>query len=133
MRPAVRFCVIGFLGLTAYFVIGSLTSNSMSFPYGYVSAGALLLFFLLGLYASRWESVGSTAIVCGVVALSSSLAAWLILGLFNPLRQSEPSPQADAILEVVVLIAVAAMGVGGIGAMVGRRLRPSETEVAGDR
>jgi hypothetical protein len=121
MSPAVRASVIAFFVFTAYFIVGSLISGSMRFPYGYVSAGALVLFFIAGFYIVRHYHIRAAALATGIAAFFSSLASWLILARLNP----EPRPQTDAIGEVVVLMTVAALVAGFFGALVARRRSPA--------
>jgi hypothetical protein len=114
MTPAVRAALGAFLIFTAYFVAGSLVSDSMRFPYGYVSIGGLILFFAAGFFIARHYTARSAAIATAMASLLASLVAWLILALLNP----DPKPQSSAIGEVVVLMTVAALGLGWAGAWV---------------
>lgn len=121
MTPALRAAFFSFLAFTAYFIAGSLISDSMRFPYGYVSIGALVLFFCTGYYIARHYRLHSAAVATGLAAFLASVAAWIILGIVNPLRVPTPRPQASAMGEVVVLMTVAALLVGGLGAWVAGR------------
>ncbi|MEO8199535.1 MAG: hypothetical protein ABI679_03335 [Gemmatimonadota bacterium] len=121
MRPIIRSYLLAFIFLTAYFVVGSLISDNMRFPYGYVSAGAIILFLLTGYLFARHGTVGGAALATGISGLDSSVAAWLILSFLSPLRHGDPKPVPDAIGEVVVLMTVAAILLGAIGALAGRK------------
>jgi hypothetical protein len=121
MSPAVRAALFTFLGLTVYFVAGSMISDSMRFPYGYVSAGGLLLFALSGFFIAQHDSASRAAAATAVAALAASLAAWIILGLINPMFASQPRPRAAAVGEVIVLMTVSAYLVGWAGAWLGTR------------
>lgn len=121
MAPIVRSAVIVFLVLTGYLVLGSLISESMRFPYGYVSLGAVVLFFLTGFWLARQGGTGSAVVATAVVGFTSSVAAWVLLGLINPMRRNDPAPQTEAIGEVMVLLTLAAVVAGGMGALAGRR------------
>ena len=121
MSPAVRAALIAFLVFTLYFVAGSLISDSMRFPYGYVSVGGLLLFFSTGFFVARHYSAHGAAMATATAALLASLVAWLVLGWLNPFRVSSPRPQPEAVGEVVILMTVAALLLGWLGAWVGMR------------
>ena len=121
MSPAIRAAFAAFFVFTAYFIAGSLISDSMRFPYGYVSAGALLLFFGTGFYVARHYTTVAAGTATGLAALFASLASWGIMALLNPSNAAEPRPQAQAIGEVVVLLTGAALVVGFIGAWAGHR------------
>ena len=122
MSPAFRAAIAAFLIFTAYFIAGSLVSDSMRFPYGYVSAGGLLLFFLAGYYIARHYTVIAAGVITGLAALFASLVAWGIISLLHPGTAGLPKPQVEAIGEVVVLMTGAALLVGFLGAlMAGRR------------
>jgi uncharacterized membrane protein len=121
MTPALRAAVGAFFIFTAYFVAGSLISDSMRFPYGYVSAGGLVLFLATGFYIARHYSTVAAGVATGLAALFASLAAWGIMAMLNPSNAVEPRPQAQAIGEVVVLMTIAALVAGFIGAWVGGR------------
>lgn len=121
MSPAIRASFAAFLVFTAYFIAGSLVSDSMRFPYGYVSAGGLVLFFLAGFYVARHSTVVAAATATALAALFASLAAWGIMSLLHPGNASSPRPQVEAIGEVVVLMAGAALVVGFAGALLGGR------------
>ena len=92
MTPALRAALYAFLVFTAYFIAGSLVSDSMRFPYGYVSLGAIGLFALTGYYIARHYRLHSAAIATAIAALLASVAAWIVLGLLNPLRAPTPRP-----------------------------------------
>ena len=117
MSPAVRAALAAFLVFTAYFIAGSLISDSMRFPYGYVSAGALLLFFGAGFFMARHSTMLGAAVATGLATLFASLVAWGIIGLLHPGNAGAPRPQAEAIGEVVVLMTGAALVVGFVGAL----------------
>ena len=121
MSPTVRASFAAVFVFTAYFTAGSLVSDSMRFPYGYVSAGGLLLFFLAGFYIARHSTIGAASIATALAALFASLAAWGIMGLLHPGNASMPRPQVEAIGEVVVLMTGAALVVGFAGAWMGGR------------
>lgn len=121
MSPALRAALAACLIFTAYFIAGSLISDSMRFPYGYVSAGALILFFATGYYVARHYTVAAAAVATGLAALFASLLAWGIMARLHPGNASMPRPQVEAIGEVVVLMTGAALVVGFIGAWVGGR------------
>ena len=121
MSPAFRAATAAFLIFTAYFIAGSLVSDSMRFPYGYVSAGGLLLFFLTGFYIARHYTVFAAGVTTGLAALFASLVAWGIMSLLHPGNAGLPRPQVEAIGEVVVLMTGAALVVGFIGAWIGGR------------
>jgi hypothetical protein len=121
MSPAFRATLASFLIFTAYVIAGSLVSDSMRFPYGYVSAGALLLFLFTGIYIARHYTLIAAGVATGLAALFASLAAWGILSLLHPGTAGRPRPQAEAIGEVVVLMTVAALAVGFLGAWIGTR------------
>jgi hypothetical protein len=121
MYTSVRATLTAFLVFTAYFVAGSLISDSMRYPYGYISAGALLLFFVTGLYVARHHTVPAAATATALAALFASLAAWGIMTMLNPSNAAELKPRAQAIGEVVVLMTLAALVVGVIGAWIGGR------------
>jgi hypothetical protein len=121
MSPAIRAALAAFFVFTAYFVAGSLISDSMRFPYGYVSAGGLVLFFVTGLFIARHYTVLAAATATGLAALFASLAAWGVMALLHPSNAAEPRPQVEAIGEVVVLMTLAALVVGLFGAWTGGR------------
>jgi len=121
MSPAFRAVVIAFLVFTAYFIAGSLISDSMRFPYGYVSAGGLLLFFLTGFYIARHYTVLAAGVTTGLAALFASLVAWGIMSLLHPGTAGLPRPQVEAIGEVVVLMTGAALVSGFLGAVIAGR------------
>lgn len=127
MHPILRSSLLAFSILTGYFVVGSLVSDSMRFPYGYVSMGALILFLGVGFLLARHGSVGNAVAASGIAGLASSLAAWIILYFISPLRRGDPRPVADAVGEVVVLMTVAATLLGAVGAVLGKgeRRKPS--------
>ncbi len=125
MGALVRTTVIAFLILTAYFVAGSLVSDSMRFPYGYVSLGALALFLITGLVLGRHATVGRAALITGVLALMSSLAVWIILYFVSPIRETNPRPVADAIGEVLLMMTLAGWLAGALGGVIGRRYSPA--------
>ncbi len=120
MHPILRSSPLTFLVLTAYFVAGSLVSDSMRFPYGYVSVGALILFLGIGFLLARHGSILNAALSTGIAGLASSLAAWAILYFVSPLRRGDPRPVADAVGEVVVVMTAAALLLGAIGASLKR-------------
>jgi Na+/citrate or Na+/malate symporter len=122
MGTMARSTGLAFLLFTAYFVAGSLVSDSMRFPYGYVSAGAVVLFMITGLLLVRRATVGRSALITGLAALLSTLAAWLVLYFVSPIRQADPRPVADAIGEVVLLMTLAGWLGGAIGAGIGGRV-----------
>ena len=129
MSPAIRAALAAFFVFTAYFIAGSLISDSMRFPYGYVSAGALILFFGTGFYVARHYTAVAAGTATGLAALFASLAAWGIMSILNPSNAAEPKPQAQAIGEVVVLLTGAALVFGFLGAWVGGRMatrRPAD-------
>ena len=124
MSPAFRAALAAFLVFTAYFVAGSLVSDSMRFPYGYVSAGGLILFFLAGYYIARHSTVVAAAVITALATLFASLVAWGIMSLLHPGTAGLPKPQVEAIGEVVVLMTGAALVAGFLGALIaGRRTR----------
>src|SRR5215510_779346 len=99
MRPLLRSTAVATLVFVIYFVAGSLISDSLRFPYGYVSIGALLLFAWAGYHFSRSGTALHAAVATGAAALASALASWIVLGLIGP---SSPTPKADAVAEVLV-------------------------------
>ena len=111
----VRSVAIAVLVFIVYFVAGSLISDSLRFPYGYVSVGALILFGWAGFHFSRPAGVVTSAVATGIAALVSALAAWAVLGLLGP---KAPPPQAQAVAEVLVTMTLAAIAIGAIGAAV---------------
>lgn len=117
MSPALRASLIAFLIFTAYFLAGSMISDSMRFPYGYVSAGGLVLFFATGFYVARHYSVMSAAIATGLAALFASLAAFAIVARLSLGNATSPRPQPEAVGEVAVLMTVAALVAGALGAL----------------
>lgn len=121
MSPAIRGSLAAFLFFTAYFIAGSLISDSMRFPYGYVSAGGLILFFGAGFYLARHCSVGAAATATGLASLFACLVAWGIMAALNPGNAAMPKPQVEAIGEVAVLMTGAALVLGLVGAWVGSR------------
>lgn len=121
MSPAFRAAIAAFLIFTAYFIAGSLISDSMRFPYGYVSAGGLLLFFLAGYSIARHYTVIAAGVITGLAALFASLVAWGIMSLLHPGTAGLPKPQVEAIGEVVVLMTGAALVVGFLGALIAGR------------
>jgi hypothetical protein len=121
MSPAFRAALAAFLVFTAYFIAGSLVSDSMRFPYGYVSAGGLILFFLAGYHIARHSTIAAAAVSTGLAALFASLVAWGIISLLHPGTAGLPKPQAEAIGEVVVLMTGAALIVGWLGAWIGEK------------
>jgi hypothetical protein len=74
MTPAIRAALAAFLIYTGYFIAGSLVSDSMRFPYGYVSAGGLILFFATGFYIARHYTAVAAGTATGLAALFASLA-----------------------------------------------------------
>lgn len=125
MSPAIRASFAAFLVFTGYFIAGSFISDSMRFPYGYVSAGGLILFFITGFYIARHYTVVAAGTATALAALFASLAAWGIMSLLNPGNAGLPKPQVEAIGEVVVLMTGAALVVGFLGALAGQRRVPS--------
>ena len=124
MSPAFRATLATFLVFTGYFIAGSLVSDSMRFPYGYVSVGALLLFLLAGYYIARHYTVIAAGAITGLATLFASLVAWGIMSLLHPGTAGLPRPQVEAIGEVVVLMTGAAVVAGFLGAlMAGRAVR----------
>ena len=121
MSPAVRAALAAFLIFTAYFIAGSLVSDSMRFPYGYVSAGAILLFLATGFFIARHYTMLAAATATGLAALFASLVAWGIMSLLHPGTAELPKPQVEAIGEVVVLMTGAALMAGFIGALIAGR------------
>ena len=121
MTPALRAAFFAFLVFTAYFIAGSFVSDSMRFPYGYVSLGAVVLFLLTGYYIARHYRLHSAAVATAVAALLASVVAWIVLGLLNPLRAPTPRPQPSAMGEVIVLMTLAALVAGGAGAWIAGR------------
>ena len=121
MSPAFRATLASFLIFTGYFVAGSLVADSMRFPYGYVSAGGLILFFAAGFYIARHYNTVAAGITTGLAALFASLIAWGIMAKLNPGNAAAPKPRVQAIGEVVVLLTAAALVVGFVGAWVGGR------------
>jgi hypothetical protein len=118
MSPAIRASLYAFLVFTVYFIAGSLISDSMQFPYGYVSVGGLILFFLSGFLVARHYRVITAALATGVAALLASLTGWLVIALVNPGQAPNPRPQTEAIGEVVLLMTLAGLIMGGCGAWV---------------
>jgi hypothetical protein len=121
MSPAVRAALAAFLIFTAYFIAGSLVSDSMRFPYGYVSAGAIILFLATGFFIARHYTMLAAATATGLAALFASLVAWGIMSLLHPGTAELPKPQVEAIGEVVVLMTGAALVAGFIGALIAGR------------
>lgn len=113
MRLLVRSVAVAVLVFIVYFVAGSLISDSLRFPYGYVSVGALLLFGWAGYHFSHGAGVLAAAIATGIAALISALATWVLLGLIGP---NAPLPRPDAVAEVLVTMGLAAIGLGALGA-----------------
>lgn len=113
MRLLVKSAAIATLVFIVYFIAGSLIADSLRFPYGYVSVGALLLFGWAGYHFSRAAGVVSSALATGVAALISAMVTW---GLLNLMRPNSPSPTTDAVLEVLVMMALAAVAIGALGA-----------------
>jgi hypothetical protein len=121
MSPAFRAALAACLFFTGYFVAGSLISDSMRFPYGYVSAGGLVLFFATGFYIARHYTVVAAATATAFAALFATLAAWGIMAFLHPANAATPRPQVEAIGEVVVLMTGAALVVGFVGAWMATR------------
>lgn len=113
MRPLFRSAAVTTLVFIIYFVTGSLISDSLRFPYGYVSIGALLLFGWAGYHFSRSGTTLHAAVATGVAALASALASWIALGLIGP---SSPAAKPDAVAEVLVVMALSATALGALGA-----------------
>jgi hypothetical protein len=113
MRLLVRSVAISVLVFIVYFVAGSLISDSLRFPYGYVSVGALLLFAWAGFHFSRTTGVVASAVATGIAALISALAAWALLGMVGP---RSPAPRPEAVAEVLVTMSLAAIAIGALGA-----------------
>lgn len=125
MSPALRASLAAFLVFTAYFLAGSLISDSMRFPYGYVSAGGLGLFLATGYYVARHYTVAAAAVATGLAALFASLTAWGVMARLSPGSADAPRPQVDAIGEVVVLLTAAALLLGAVGAwLAAKRAQP---------
>lgn len=121
MSPSFRATLAAFLIFTAYFIAGSFVSDSMRFPYGYVSAGGLVLFLLAGYLIARHYTLLAAGTATALAALFATLVAWGTMALLSPASAPTPKPQAEAIGEVVVLMTVAALFVGLIGAWIGGR------------
>ena len=115
MRSLIKSAAAATVVFIVYFVAGSLISDSLRFPYGYVSIGALLLFGWAGYHFCRSAGLLASAIATGMAALVSALASWILLGLIGP---SFPPPRADAVAEVLVMMTLAAIGIGALGAAV---------------
>jgi hypothetical protein len=94
----------------------------MRFPYGYVSAGAAVLFVITGMVLVRHATIGRSALITGFAALLSSLAAWLILSFISPIRGADPRPVADAVGEVVFFMTLGGWLGGALGAAIGGRV-----------
>jgi hypothetical protein len=113
MRLPVRSAAITTLVFIVYFIAGSLIADSLRFPYGYVSVGALLLFGWAGYHFSRVSGVVSSALATGVAALISALVTWAVLNLMGP---NSPAAKPDAVAEVLVTMTLAATALGALGA-----------------
>ena len=113
MPLLVRSAAVATLVFVVYFIAGSLIADSLRFPYGYVSVGALLLFGWAGYHFSRAAGVVSSALATGAAALVSALVTWGLLNLMGP---NSPSPKRDAVLEVLVTMTLAAVAIGALGA-----------------
>ncbi len=113
MRLLVRSAATTTLIFILYFIAGSMIADSLRFPYGYVSVGALLLFGWGGYHFSRVARVISAALATGVAALISALVTWCLLSLMGT---NSPSPRPDAVVEVLVTMTLAATALGALGA-----------------
>jgi len=113
MRLLVRSAAITTLVFIVYFLAGSLIADSLRFPYGYVSVGALLLFGWAGYHFSHGAGVVSSALTTGVAALISALVTWGGLNLMGP---NSPSATPNAVIEVLVTMTLAAVALGALGA-----------------
>ena len=113
MRLLVRSAAISTLVFIVYFLAGSLIADSLRFPYGYVSVGALLLFGWAGYHFSRVAGVIASALATGIAALLSALVTW---GSLNLLGTNSPTARPDAIVEVLVTMTLAAVALGALGA-----------------
>jgi len=124
MSPLLRSTLATAIVLLVYFVAGSLVADSMRFPYGYVSAGAVALFFLAGFLLVRYEGASRAIVAVGISALIASVLAWFVVDQL--LSGSGPAARTDAMGEVVLTMVVGAVLVGGLGALAGgRQRRPS--------
>ena len=113
MRLLVRSAAITTLVFVIYFIAGSLIADSLRFPYGYVSVGALLLFGWAGFHFSQVAGVIGSALATGVAALISALVTWTALNLMGP---NSPQATPDAVAEVLVTMTLAAVALGALGA-----------------
>ncbi len=117
--------LLAFLVFLAWFTAGSLTSDSMRFPYGYISAGGLALFLFAGMVIGRGKQAPAAAITTALAAFFATLGAWLILTRFNLVQAPIPAPHTEAMLEVVAFMTVAALLLGFAGAWLTGRSRKS--------
>jgi hypothetical protein len=123
MSPLVRSTLATSIVLLLYFVAGSLVADSMRFPYGYVSIGAALLFFLAGYLLVRHEGAGKAVLAVGMSAFIASMLAWIVID--QVVGRTGPRARVDAMGEVVLTMTAGAIVLGGIGAFVRGRGNPA--------
>ena len=120
-----RFLIIAAVAILAFDVAAAVAARAIGFPYGYASAGKLVIYLVAAFLAARRFGFGWALVVGVVLGLTDATLGWAASWAIGPGRlEMDLTPQIllGALAGTTTVSLVCAVIGGGAGALV-RRLR----------
>lgn len=108
--------LIGILSVITFDTIGSLTSRRFGFNYSYLTVGSLLIYAIVGFFASKYNGLGFAPLASGIIGLVDSTLGWYISWIIGPGR---PPLEIDSnyIIKAISLVIILSTVTGFIGGL----------------